>query len=124
VFAIALSPMLPAAAVQMLFAPWIGGAILAAYPLLVAGRWLAWRRTRYALDGDRLLVSSGWWRRRLVILPLARIQSSDIAESFVSRRFGTATLHLGVAGGSGFSAHMIPALPRETARALRRELLV
>lgn len=123
-FALALSPLLLLAAVQALVAPLIGLAIAAALPLLVAGRWLAWRRTRYALDDDRLLVASGWWRRRLVILPLARIQSSDIAESFVSRRFGTATLRLGVAGGSGFSAHVIPALPGETARALRRQLLV
>ena len=123
-FAIAWSPLLLAAAVQMLVEPWVGLALALALALLVAGRWLAWRRTRYALDGDRLLISSGWWRRRLVILPLARIQSSDISESFVSRRFGTASLYLGVAGGSGFSAHMIPALPRETARALRRELLV
>jgi putative membrane protein len=124
VFALGLSPLLLVAAVESFVSPWLGLAIVAVLAALVIGRWLAWRRTRYALDDDRLLVSSGWWRRRLVILPLARIQSSDIAENFLSRRFGTATLRLGVAGGSGFSAHMIPALPRETARALRRELLV
>ena len=32
--------------------------------VLIALRWLAWRRTRYALDSDRLLVRRGWWRRR------------------------------------------------------------
>jgi putative membrane protein len=98
--------------------------VLAVLGLAILTRWLSWRRTGYALDDDRLLVRSGWWRRRIVILPLSRIQSIDLYESFVSRRFGVSTLRLGVAGGRGFSAHVVPAIPRETARALRRELLV
>jgi putative membrane protein len=90
----------------------------------VGVRVLAWRRTAYALDGDRLLIRTGWWRRRLVILPFSRIQSADVRESFVSRWFGIATLQFGVAGGSGYSAHAIPSLQRDIARDLRRELLV
>ena len=39
-------------------------------------------------DGDRLLMRSGWWRRRTVILPLDKIQSIDLTESFISRLFG------------------------------------
>ena len=102
------------------------GALVAAAVLvgLIVIRWRGWRRTFYALDADRLLVRTGWWRRRTVMLPLGRIQSIDLFESFVSRWFGTAGLAFGVAGGSGFSEHIIPALPRETARALRRRLLV
>ena len=96
------------------------GAVLLALLL----RWRAWQRTLYALDGDRLLMRSGWWRRRTVILPLDKIQSVDLTESFISRLFGTAGLGFGVAGGSGFSAHAIPALPRKTARELRAQLLV
>jgi putative membrane protein len=91
---------------------------------LVLVRWRGWQRTFYTLDSDRLLVRTGWWRRRTVILPLARIQSIDLTETFVSRWFGTSTLAFGVAGGSGFSAHVIPALKRETARVLRTQLLV
>ena len=91
---------------------------------LLIVRWRGWRRTLYALDDDRLLVRTGWWRRRTVILPLKRIQSIDLFESFISRWFGTAGLAFGVAGGRGYSAHVIPALPRETARALRKRLLV
>ncbi|GAA4714390.1 PH domain-containing protein [Sphingomonas lutea] len=85
-------------------------------------RWLAWHRAAYALDGDRLLVRSGWWRRRLTILPTAKIQSIDLTENLVSRLFGTATLHFGVAGG-GADGHIIPAIPSATARALRKDLL-
>jgi len=85
-------------------------------------RWLAWKRTAYALDGDRLLVRTGWWRRRLLVLPFARIQSADVTENFVSRRFGTANLKLGVAGGA-MAGEIIPAIPSATARQLREQML-
>ena len=122
-FAAAVSLLIIPAIVQIWFVPLIGLAFAAAIPLLISGRWLAWRRTRYALDDDRLLVRRGWWRRSLVILPLTSVQSVDLLENFVSRRLGTTSILIGVAGGSGFSAHGVPALPRETARALRAELL-
>jgi len=108
------------------FASMLTGAsiILALLLLAIGARWLAWRRTSYALDGDRLLVRTGWWRRRTLLLPISRIQSIDIAESFVSRWFGTATLLFGVAGASAVSSHQIPSIPRDRARELRRQLLV
>jgi putative membrane protein len=102
----------------LLFAVTLGGVVLA--PVT---RWLAWRLTRYALDGDRLLVRTGWWRRRTTILPLGKIQSIDLKESVVSRWFGTASLQFGVAGGTALVAHSIPAIPRERARQLRDQLL-
>jgi putative membrane protein len=125
--AVGLSPLLLLAFLALLNIE-VGAAALlgvgaVGFVLLVL-RWRGWRRTLYALDGDRLLMRSGWWRHRTVILPLDRIQSVDLTESFISRMFGTAGLGFGVAGGSGFSAHEIPALPRETARELRRRLLV
>ena len=89
----------------------------------LAARWLAWHRTGYALDGDRMLIRSGWWRRRTLVLPIRKIQSIDYTQSFVSRWFGVASLRFGVAGGSGFSAHEIPSLPEEKARDLREQLL-
>ncbi|MFP5329429.1 MAG: PH domain-containing protein [Alphaproteobacteria bacterium] len=121
--AVALAPVLVAGVAQIPFFPLIG-ALLAVLALAsLALRWLAWRRTGYALDGDRLLVRTGWWRRRTLILPMARIQSVDLAQSFVSRWFGVASLVFGIAGGSAVQINSIPAIPAETARALRRELL-
>lgn len=120
---IAVVPLLLVAVGQMLFFPAIGLVVLA---LLLAGlcaRWLAWRRTGYTLDADRLLIRTGWWRRRTLVLPIRRIQSIDLTQNFISRWFGTASLAFGVAGGSGFSAHEIPALLEEKARHLREQLL-
>lgn len=121
-FAAALAPFFIPATIILAFAPPAGLAAIAALVLLIATRALAWRRYGYALDEDRLIVRSGWWRRRIKILPLRNIQSADYQQFFVNRWFGTADLQLGVAGG-GMTAHGIKALPSERARELRSQLL-
>jgi len=96
---------------------------LIAAPVLIVARWMGWRHTRYALDGDTLFVETGWWRHRRRILPLRKIQSIDLTENFWSRAFGICTLRLGVAGGGGFADHHVPALSRQEAQLLRSRLL-
>lgn len=120
--ATALSPLFLVALGQAAFSWLLGSAYAAALVGVIAFRWLAWRRTAYALDADRLLIRSGWWRRRLAVLPLGKIQSVDLSENFVGRGFGIATLRFGVAG-SGLGGHLIPAIPSGMARQLREELL-
>jgi len=119
----AVALLLIPAAIIFWFNPPIGAAAIAVLSALVALRWLCWRRTRFALDGERLLVGSGWWRRRMVLLPLANIQSVDLNENVFGRRFGLASLTIGVASGKGYSGHGVAALPASTARALRAALL-
>jgi putative membrane protein len=97
----------------------VGGLVVLA--LAIAGRAFGWRRTGFLLDDDRLLVRSGWWCRRMLVLPIGRIQSIDLAQSLLGRWFGIAGLVFGVAGGS--SVHAIPALPQDNARTLRNRLL-
>jgi len=121
-FAIAISPLFLATILQAAFV-WPLAILYAVALIVVIGlRWLAWRRTAYALDADRLLIRTGWWRRRVTILPVAKIQSIDLSENFITRWFGTASLRFGVAGG-GIRGHSIPTIPRADARQLRDELL-
>ncbi|MCY7338739.1 MAG: PH domain-containing protein [Sphingomonas bacterium] len=122
-FTAAMALLIIPAAVQLLLVPLLGVAGLVLIAAVIGARWLGWRRTRYTLDDDRLLVHSGWWRRRLVILPLASIQSVDLTENLISRRFGVASLTIGVASGRGYSAHGIASLTSEIAGALRQRLL-
>lgn len=122
--AIAFVPLVVLAIGQTLFFPLIGAAMLAALGGGIVLRWLAWRRTGYLLDGDRLLVRTGWWRRRTLILPIGKIQSMDLSQSFIGRWFGTASLTFGIAGGSGTQVNTIPALQEIKARQLRDQLLV
>ncbi len=97
---------------------WLAGAGLA-----IGIRWFDWKRTRFALGHEALFIETGWWRHRRSMIPTRKIQSVDLAESFWSRAFGICTLRLGVAGGSGFSDHHVPALTRPEAEALRANLL-
>jgi len=121
-FALALTPLLLPLAVQVVLV-WPAALVLGSVLLVaVALRWLAWFRTAYALDEDRVLVRTGWWRRKLLVLPFERIQSADITENFVSRWVGTASLRLAVAGGS-VAGEIIPAIPKAAARQLREQLL-
>ncbi|GAA4028756.1 PH domain-containing protein [Sphingomonas rosea] len=100
-------------------------ALLPVFPLLLLLaplRWLDWKRTAYALEAERLLIRTGWWRRRLLILPLANIQTVDLTENALGRRFGIAALTIAVAGGSA-GGHHLPSLPRNDASLLHRRLL-
>jgi putative membrane protein len=121
-FAIALSPLFLIAIGNILFSPLLGVPFLAALVGAIGVRWMAWRRTGYTVDGDRVLVRTGWWRRRITILPAKKIQSVDLRENFITRAFGIAWLQFGVAGG-GMTGHSIPAIPRGEARKLRDLLL-
>jgi putative membrane protein len=123
-FMLGLAPFLIVAAIaQILFLPVLGLAWLTVPIALWFARWQEWKRIGYALDQDRLLLRSGWWQRRTTVLPLGRIQSVQLRESFVSRSFGIAALHFGVAGGTVLAAHSIPAIPSHDARILRDRLL-
>ena len=118
--------MIPAALLTLIAIPFLGpvGLLwLAGAGLAIVVRWFDWRRTRYAHGANSLFIETGWWRHRRSMIPTRKIQSVDLAENFWSRAFGICTLRLGVAGGSGFSDHHVPALSRAEAEALRAELL-
>jgi len=120
--ALALVPLILIAIGNLFFNPFIGAPFLAGLLGVLGVRWLAWRRTGYAVDDDRVLVRTGWWRRRITVLPARKIQSLDLRENFISRLLGIAWLEFGVAGG-GMTGHSIPAIPRREARKLRDVLL-
>ncbi|HUG45070.1 MAG TPA: PH domain-containing protein, partial [Sphingomicrobium sp.] len=105
VLTFAIFPLFLVAIGQILFIPLVGLVMILVFAVVLAERWLSWRRTGFVLDGDRLLVRSGWWRRRTLVLPIRRIQSIDLKHNLISRWFGTGSLVFGVAGGRGYSDH-------------------
>lgn len=117
---------IPATMLTVIATPFIGpiGLLgLAGAAFAIGARWFDWKHTRYALEHGALFVETGWWRHRRSIIPTAKIQSIDLSENWWGRSFGICTLRLGVAGGSGFSNHHVPALSRAEAEALRQDLL-
>ena len=118
--------LVPAAMLTVVALPFVGpiGLLwLAGAGLAIGIRWFDWKHTRFAASKDALFIQTGWWRHRRSMIPTRKIQSVDISESWWSRMFGICTLRLGVAGGSGFSDHHVPALTRLHAESLRAELL-
>ena len=99
--------------------------LLAAAALGVAlgARWLDWRRARYALADGYLFIDSGWWRQRRAVIPVDRIQTIDLAESFWTRAFRFCRLRLGIAGGTILAGYSVDALDRADAVFLRNRLL-
>lgn len=85
-------------------------------------RWFEWRHTAYALEAERLILRTGWWCRRTLLIPLRNVQSVTLRESSLSRRFGIASLAVDVAGGRS-GGQILPSLPRDIASHLHRDLL-
>jgi putative membrane protein len=104
--------------------PYLGPPAIALAGFVALGllRWFEWRHTAYALESGRLLIRSGWWCRRTLLIPLRNIQSVTLRENSLSRRFGIAALAIDVAGGKS-GGQVVPALPRKQAGLLRAELL-
>ncbi|NRD89369.1 hypothetical protein C8024_07790 [Sphingopyxis sp. BSNA05] len=84
---------------------------------------LNWRHHQYALHDGQLYVRTGWWRRRLTILPIRKIQSVDVSQRPLDHPLQLATLTVGIAGGSAIAPLRITAIGFREAMDLRDRLL-
>lgn len=99
---------------------WIAVAIA---PLIAAGAWVSARFHGWTETDGVVAIRSGWIKPKMTLLPFASVQSADLRTDFVLRPLGLATLVFGVPGGSSLGSHEIPAIPLETAKALRMRIL-
>ncbi|MFN8129689.1 MAG: PH domain-containing protein [Candidatus Nanopelagicales bacterium] len=114
-------------AVVLAFTPapiWIAGvAAVAALLILVIGwPWIG-RRVRswgYAERADDLVVGSGIWFRRIVIVPYGRLQFVDVKAGPIDRAFGLVSVQLHTAAATTDAA--IPGLHPDAAAQLRDRL--
>ncbi len=84
---------------------------------------LHWKHHKYVLTGGQLFVRSGFWRQKLTILPIRKVQSVDIYQSFIDRALGNVSVVLGVAGGSGIIPLTVHDIYEEDGYTLRHALL-
>jgi len=96
--------------------------ILLALPL-IAIQFLNWRNHKYALSHAQLFVRTGWWRRKLTIVPLRKIQTVDVDQSPLDHPLELATVTIGVAGGSALAPLKIMDVGIEKAKVLRSQLI-
>ena len=95
--------------------------ILLAVPVVLI-LFLNWRHHQYALNGSQLYVRSGWWRRKLTILLLRKVQSVDVSQSPLDHPLNLATVTIGIAGGSAIAPLRIVDIPLQSAMDLRARL--
>jgi membrane protein YdbS with pleckstrin-like domain len=103
---------------------WVAAGLAAAALLLLAVGW-SWigRRVRswgYAERADDLVVGSGIWFRRIVIVPYGRLQFVDVKAGPIDRAFGLVSVQLHTAAATTDAA--IPGLDPDTAAQLRDRL--
>ncbi len=84
----------------------LGGLLLLlALPLLFAYKWPAarHRRLRYLVDEGGLRIRRGVFWRKVIWIPISRVQHTDVSQGPVQRSFGLATLTIHTAGTAGAS---------------------
>ncbi|SLM92031.1 PH domain-containing protein [Brachybacterium nesterenkovii] len=96
--------------------------LIALLPLVIAAQWilLTGRRVRaigYLDREDDLVVAKGLMLRSVTVTPYGRVQSVEVSEGPIQRRFGLASLSLSTAATAADAD--IPGLPREEAERLR-----
>lgn len=63
-----------------------------------AGRTIQYLCTRYTVDGERLLVESGWLKKERLEVPLSTITTVDFSQSLLHQIFGAYRLNVDNAG--------------------------
>ena len=120
--ALFVPPLLIAMAALLIFADRPLAPLLFLLLLLVVAAclfWCDWRKYRFGLDAQQLYLRRGWWQQKLMLTPQVKVQSIEIAQGPLARRYGLASLKFGIAGGT---LEMV-ALPLSTARAIRKAVM-
>lgn len=88
------------------------------------GRTVQYLCTRYSVDGERLLVESGWLKKQKLEIPLATITTVDLSQNILHQIFGAYRLNVDNASNmSGDATQVRMTFGREDAFAVR-ELLI
>lgn len=67
--------------------------------LLLAVKWLAWRRFKYGVGAAEIVIESGILNRNRRSIPFDRVQDVDIERSFLARMFGLAKVRIETGAG-------------------------
>jgi membrane protein YdbS with pleckstrin-like domain len=116
--------LIVAAVLALAAEPLLGGlvALVAIAVLVIGWPWIG-RRVRswgYIERDDDLVVASGIWFRRLVVVPYGRMQFVDVKAGPLDRAFGLTAVQLHTAAASSDAA--IPGLSPQAAADLRDRL--
>jgi putative membrane protein len=67
--------------------------------LLLAGKWLVWRRFKYGVGAAEIVIESGVLHRNRRSIPFDRVQDVDIERTFLARLLGLAKVRIETGAG-------------------------
>ncbi len=67
--------------------------------LLLAAKWLVWRRFRYGVGSAEIVIESGILNRNRRSIPFDKVQDVDIERTFLARLFGLAKVRIETGAG-------------------------
>lgn len=73
---------------------------------------------RYGITDDFLYIKSGVWKISEVIVPMAKIQSIELSQGVIMRKYGVSTVEISTMKGN----HAIPYVEEEVAKKLRNDI--
>lgn len=122
-FAVLVVIAIIAGTITFVFAPdwtlWAVFGVLALTPIDVVSTLLSWRFKRHTLDADQITSTSGLIAPTTRIATRVKLHSVEIVQGPLARKFGYATLHLGMAGGE----MAIEGIELQRAREVRARIL-
>jgi hypothetical protein len=101
---------------------WIISLIAGLFLLYAVLEWIAdglsFRYSGYAIREQDLHYRSGWWRRRVRVVPFNRVQHLSIESGMIERRYGLASVAIYTAGASQ-ADFKVKGLKEDTAQELK-----
>lgn len=73
---------------------------------------------RYAITDDFLYIKSGVWSISEVVVPMTKIQSIELTQGLIMRKYGVSSVEISTMQGS----HAIPHIEEEVAKKLRDDI--
>ncbi|MFP4369040.1 MAG: PH domain-containing protein [Candidatus Kapaibacterium sp.] len=107
-------------ALYFIFSPLLWALIL--LPLVYVGAYLRYQYRGYAISGDTVFIKQGFIIQRTSIIPIKKIQTLNVRESFFQRRLGLATLHIDTAATSYTGDASVIDIKKEDAFEMMEEL--
>lgn len=85
---------------------------------------LRWQYRGYQISDDVIFVKQGFWIQKLNIIPIEKIQTLHIRETFFQRRLGLSTLFIDTASSFNINDAVIPDIDGIDAKAILDELSI
>lgn len=113
--------LLPILAIGIYLSTWLV-TLVVMIPLLYYAAVLRYQYRGYAIQDNNVIIKQGFFYQRITIIPIIKIQTLHIVETFFQRRLGLATINVDTAGEQTFTDASIIDIASEDAKGILDDL--